>query len=110
MGTTRTIPGAGITGTETAVPGITVTAGMEMVTIIPGILETTEIQATAAMERGMGIQGILETLEIMAIPATTEMEITRKTARAKARMMQATATQPTLRSITARTRAASCSL
>ena len=133
--TTRIMPGAGITGTATAVPGITVTtATMKMATGIPAttgmeteaafpemtsIPETMEILATAEMERGMVIQEIpgmvRETPEISAmematiIPAIMVTATTGKTARAKAQTTQVTATPPMPRNITARTRAASCS-
>ena len=119
--TTRTTPGAEITGMETAAPGIT--AAMVMGTATPGITgmvtgimatavpETTGIPGTAATERGKAIQEIPEIAATMETVTETPVitATTRKTARAKARTTQATATRPMRKSITARTRAASCS-
>lgn len=117
-GITKTMPEAGTMGMATAAPGITAT--METVTETPGITGmvipvTTGIPATAATERGVVIQETtaMETPVIMGVetetPGIMGTATTRKTARAKAPTMRATVTRPTPRSITARTRAASCS-
>ena len=83
--------------------------------------ETMGIPAAAAMERGVVIQEITATVteipEIMGMATgtlvitamATVTGTTRKTARVKAQTTQATATPPMRKSITARTRAASCS-